>query len=206
MSTRQQPQPFILASTSPRRLELLKQIGITPSHVIAPDCDETPLKNELPPELAARLAKAKALAVHAKHPHHFILGADTLVACGRRILPKCENDNAVSNCLSLLSGRRHRVYAGVCIISPRGKLAERLVQSVVAFKRLSPDEIAAYVASGEGIGKAGGYALQGRAAAHIRFISGSPSAIIGLPLFETAQMLQSVGYALSHEKSPQPAL
>ena len=185
---------LILASSSPRRLELLRQIGIIPDKTVAPDSDETPLKAELPRALALRLAEAKADAVRQKHTGGFILAGDTVVACGRRILPKCANQEEVKKCLALLSGRRHRVYGGICVIDPAGKKATRLAESIVTFKRLSPDEIETYAKSGEGEGKAGGYALQGRAAAFIRFISGSASNIIGLPLFETAQLLASLGY------------
>lgn len=185
---------LILASTSPRRLELLKSIGITPDKVADPAIDETPLKAELPRALALRLAEAKAGAVHQKHPGSFILAGDTVVACGRRILPKCKDKAEVQRCLALLSSRRHRVYGGICVIDPAGKKASRLAESTVTFKRLSSAEIESYLKSGEGEGKAGGYALQGRAATFIRFISGSASNIIGLPLFETAQLLASLGY------------
>ena len=187
---------LILASTSPRRLELLKQIGITPDSVMAPDCDETPLKNEKPEVLAVRLAIAKAGAVRVKHPDSFIIGGDTVVYARAKYLPKCENDAQVKKCLQILSGRRHRVIGGVCVINPSGKIFSRVVMTTVAFKRLHNDEIESYVASGEGVGKAGGYALQGRAAAFIEFLSGSPSNVIGLPLHETAQLLQGSGYDL----------
>lgn len=185
---------LILASSSPRRLDLLKQIGITPDKIEAPACDETPLKNELPAQLAQRLALAKAQAVTEKNCKAIVLAADTVVACGRRILPKCENDMQVRDCLTLLSGRRHRVYGGICVIDANGKAHTRLAQSIVAFKRLSADEMEAYVKSGEGVGKAGGYALQGRAAAFIRFMSGSPSNVIGLSLYETTHLLGRAGY------------
>ncbi|NDE91192.1 MAG: septum formation protein Maf [Alphaproteobacteria bacterium] len=185
---------LILASTSPRRLELLKQIGITPDAVSAPDCDETPLKNEKPEALALRLAIAKAQAVHQKFPNDFVIAGDTVVDARAKILPKCADDAQVHACLKKLSGCRHRVYGGVCVINPSGKQFTRLVISTVAFKRLSSTEIERYVASGEGVGKAGGYALQGAAAAFIRFLSGSPSNVIGLPLHEAAQLLQGSGY------------
>jgi septum formation protein len=181
---------IILASTSPRRLELLKQIGVTPDTIIVPACDETPLKNELPAQLAARLALLKAQTVHAQHQNALVIAGDTVVACGRRILPKCVDAAEVIKTLTLLSGRRHRVYGGLTVIGANGVIKSRLVQSVVAFKALHADEIAAYANTGEGIGKAGGYAYQGRAAALIRFISGSASNIIGLPLYETAQLLR----------------
>lgn len=189
--------PLILASTSPRRLELLKQIGITPDGVASPDCDETPLKNEKPEELALRLAIAKAKAVQDKHAGSFIIAGDTVVHARAKLLPKCEDDAQVKKCLQDLSGRRHRVIGGVCVINPQGKIFSTTVLTTVAFKRLHDDEIAAYVKSGEGVGKAGGYALQGRAAAFIKFISGSPSNVIGLPLHEVAQLLQGSGYVFA---------
>ncbi len=185
---------LILASTSPRRLELLKQIGVTPDQVAAPVCDETSLKNELPYALALRLATQKAQSLTAKFPGAIILGGDTVVACGRRLLPKCETADEVKQCLELLSGRRHRVYGGICVIDAKGKVHARVAESALLFKRLSAEEIAAYVKSGEGQGKAGGYALQGRAAGFIKWMSGSPSNIIGLPLFEAQQLLRNAGY------------
>lgn len=185
---------LILASTSPRRLELLEQIGIKPDAVMAPDCDETPLKYEKPNELALRLAIAKARAVHANNPGTFVIAGDTVVDARAKVLPKCNDDAEVRKCLKILSGCRHRVYGGVCVINPAGKEFIRVVETTITFKRLHDSEIEAYVKSGEGIGKAGGYALQGRAAAFIRFVSGSPSNVIGLPLHEAAQLLQGAGY------------
>jgi septum formation protein len=185
---------LILASTSPRRLELLKQIGITPDAVTAPDVDETPLKAEKPRAYALRMAEAKALAVAPKHANDFVLAGDTVAAAGLRILPKCADEKEVRECLELLSGRRHRIYGGVCLIAPGKKPVLRLAESVVTFRRLTDKDITAYVKSGEGIGKAGGYALQGRAAAFIRFVAGSPSNVIGLPLYEAATLLESAGY------------
>lgn len=184
---------LILASTSPRRLELLRQIGISPDGVVDPSVDEAPLKNEIPHALAARLAEAKAHAGALKEKNALILAGDTVVACGRRLLPKCENTDEVKACLTLLSGRRHRVYGGVCVLKD-GKAHTRVAQSVLAFRRLTPQEIDAYARQGEGIGKAGGYALQGFGARFVRFMSGSPSNVIGLPLFETAQLLKATGY------------
>ena len=185
---------LLLASASPRRLDLLRQIGITPDRVLPADLDETPLKRELPGPHAKRLAQAKAEAIRAAVPGAFILAADTVVGCGRRILPKAETDEELRLCLDLLSGRRHRVHGGVCLIAPDGTIRLRLVQSSVTFKRLTPAEIDAYVASGEGRGKAGGYAIQGQAAALIRAIDGSYSNIVGLPLFETSQLLRGAGF------------
>lgn len=185
---------FILASSSPRRLALLADIGITPSKVVPADCDEAVLKKELPRQLAKRLAGLKMQTVAAKEKTAFVLGADTVVAVGRRILPKAENDDMVRECLKLLSGRRHHVYTGVALQTPGGKILERVCDSSVTFHALSDKDIEAYVECGEGIGKAGGYAIQGKAAAHIRFIAGSYSNIVGLPLFEVVQMLRGCGF------------
>jgi septum formation protein len=186
--------PLVLASASPRRLELLRQIGIVPDMSDPADIDETPLRNELPPAHALRLAREKVARVAPRHPGAYVLAADTVVACGRRILPKAADEKTARHCLELLSGRRHRVITGVAVVSPDGQLALRRVDSQVAFKRLSDAEIACYLASGEWCEKAGGYAIQGRAAALIRFISGSYSNVVGLPLFETAQLLAGRGY------------
>jgi nucleoside triphosphate pyrophosphatase len=185
---------LVLASASPRRLELLRQIGIAPDLVDPADLDETPLRDELPPANALRLAREKVARVAPRHPGAYVLAADTVVACGRRILPKPADEATARRCLELLSGRRHRVISGVAVVSPDGQLALRRVDSQVAFKRLSDEEIAAYLKSGEWCEKAGGYAIQGRAAALIRFISGSYSNVVGLPLFETAQLLTGRGY------------
>ena len=185
---------LVLASASPRRLDLLRQIAVIPAQVDPADLDESPAKGELPLPHARRLAEEKARAVAARHPGCFVLAADTVVACGRRILPKAEDAAPARKCLTLLSGRRHRVHGGVCLIAPDGKLRQRLVSTIVTFKRLSPAEIEAYVASGEWDGKAGGYAIQGLAARHVRAISGSYSNIVGLPLFETAALLEGAGF------------
>jgi septum formation protein len=184
--------PLVLASASPRRLALLGQIGITPDRVIAPDIDETPLPHELPRAYAQRLARAKAAAVDA--PGCLVLAADTAVAAGRRILPKAETAAEARACLTLLSGRRHNVLTAVALRRPDGQQTERLVTSVVAFARLTAPQLEAYLASGEWQGKAGGYAVQGRAAAFVRFLSGSHSNVVGLPLFETAQLLRGCGW------------
>ena len=179
----------MLASASPRRLDLLRQIGIVPDHVDPAEIDDSPLKAELPGRHALRLAEAKARTIAARHSGALILAADTVVACGRRILPKAEDIATARTCLALLSGRRHRVLGGIALMTPDGKLATRLVDSVVAFKQLTPTEIDDYLASGEWRGKAGGYAIQGLAAAYIRFISGSYSNVVGLSLYDTRQML-----------------
>ncbi len=188
---------FVLASTSPRRLELLKQIGITPGRVEAPQVNEQALKGELPSAFARRMAEEKAKEVSARFPQAVVLAGDTVVACGRRIMPKCRDEEEIKRSLALLSGRRHRVYGGVAVMAPGGHCLSRLAQSAVTLRRLNEKEINAYAATGEGLGKAGGYALQGRAAAFIRFTSGSPSNIIGLPLYETAHLLQLAGYGSS---------
>ena len=180
---------FILASSSPRRLALLKDIGITPDKVIPADIDETPKPREQPRHLAQRLAREKLHAISVQHKEGIILAADTVVGVGRRILPKAESADDVRECLTLMSGRRHHVYTGVAVRGADGKVRERVVDSRVIFKILTKAEIDAYIAGGEGIGKAGGYAIQGQAAALIRFISGSYSNIVGLPLFDVAQML-----------------
>ena len=186
--------PFVLASASPRRLELLRQVGLAPDSIDPPDIDESPRRGELPPAYATRLAEEKARTVMPRHPGAFILGADTVVACGRRILPKTEDEASARSCLELLSGRRHRVHGAITLVIPDGGLTSRRVDSLVAFKRLSEIEIRAYLCSGEWRGKAGGYAIQGRAAALIRWVSGSYSNVVGLPLFETVQLLAGRGY------------
>jgi len=185
---------LVLASASPRRLVLLRQIGLEPDQVDPADIDEVPRPGELPPAHAIRLAEQKARAVMPRHPGAFVLAADTVVACGRRILPKPVDPATARSCLKLLSGRRHRVHSGIALAGPDERLTLRRVDSQVAFKRLSEAEIAAYLCSGEWRGKAGGYAIQGRAAALIRWVSGSYSNVVGLPLFETAQLLAGRGY------------
>ncbi len=184
--------PLILASGSPRRLALLRQIGIEPDSVISPDIDETPLRDETPRLLASRLARAKLLAAGQDQ---FALAADTVVAAGTRILPKAETREQAAACLKLLSGRRHRVYSAIALRAPDGRIAARTVLSIVGFARLDYTESAAYLASGEWQGKAGGYAIQGRAAVFVDFISGSYSGVVGLPLHETAKLLRGLGYA-----------
>jgi septum formation protein len=170
---------------------LLRQIGAVPEATFAADIDESPRPRELPRALALRLARAKAEAAHQAYPMARVLAADTVVGAGRRILPKAQSETEARTCLAVLSGRRHRVFTGVCLIVPGARPRLRLGQSIVTFKRLTPAEIEAYIVSGEWHGKAGGYAIQGRAAAFTRFISGSYSNVVGLPLFETAQLLAS---------------
>ncbi len=185
---------LVLASASPRRLALLTQIALTPDLVDPADLDETPRPRELPAPYALRLAAEKARTVAARHGGAFVLGADTVVACGRRILPKPEDEAAARTCFALLSGRRHRVHGAIALVTPAGRLATRRVESAVTFKRLSQAEIDDYVAAGEWRGKAGGYAIQGLAARFVRMLGGSHSNVVGLPLFETAQLLAGHGF------------
>ena len=191
------PMRLVLASASPRRLDLLKQIGIVPDAVDAAELDETPLPDETPRRLALRLAIAKAVEVAARHPGAFVVAADTVVTVGRRIMPKAADAAEVRDCLNLLSGRAHRVLTGVAVTAPDGRVASRLVESRLHFKRLSQAELDAYLACGEGVGKAGGYAVQGRAAALVISLQGSYSGVVGLPLYETSSLLTGLGMALS---------
>jgi len=184
----------VLASASPRRLELLARIGIVPDRVLPTDIDETPRKAELPRKLAARLAAEKAEAAAAAAPGALVLAADTVVGVGRRILPKAASAAEARGCLELLSGRRHQVSTGVVLRTAEGRRLTRLVTTALAFQRLTTAQIDAYLETGEWQGKAGGYALQGRAEAFVRFLSGSWSNVVGLPLFETAQLLRGIGW------------
>lgn len=191
---------LVLASASPRRVALLQQIGIDPDALLPADIDETPKKNELPRSLATRLADEKAFAAQKIAGQReelqgcFLLAADTLVSVGRRILPKAELVEEAAACLRLLSGRAHRVYTGVTLLTPKGAVRRRLVETRVRFKRLSNDEIEAYLASGDWRGKAGGYAIQGFAASFVVRLIGSHSSVVGLPLAETYQLLSGEGY------------
>jgi septum formation protein len=187
--------PLILASASPRRRDLLAQVGLAPADIDPADIDETAGKTELPGPLARRLAEAKAAAVAARHSDAFVLGADTVVGVGRRIVGKPEDADAARRFLVLLSGRRHRVYGGICAIAPDGRRTARLVTTMVRFKRLSDAEIDAYLATGEWQGKAGGYAIQGHAAAFIPAINGSYTNVVGLDVAAAAAMLAGLGYA-----------
>ena len=189
---------LVLASASPRRVDLLAQVGITPDAIIPADIDESPLKFEQPRQHASRLAEAKARAVAAMDGGKgaFVLAADTVVACGRRILPKATTEAEARQCLALLSGRRHRVYGGICVITPDGKVLNNVVLTAVHMKKLHIDEIADYLASGEWDGKAGGYAIQGRAARFIKQINGAYPNVVGLPVYEVVQMLRGCGYPL----------
>lgn len=186
---------LVLASTSPRRRELLARIGLEPARVAAPEIDETPLKGELPRDYVARLARDKALAVE-RAADEVVLAGDTTVAVGRRILEKPADEADLRRMLVLLSGRRHHVYSGICVVGTDDRPRVRVVDTIVAFKALSAAEIDWYVETGEGMGKAGGYAIQGRAETFVRFLSGSHSNVVGLPLFETRALLTSAGIAL----------
>ncbi len=186
--------PLALASASARRLALLAQIGVVPSQIRPADIDEAPWPEEQPRLHAQRLARAKALAAHV--PGELTLAADTVVAVGRRILPKADHPATVRACLCLLSGRRHHVLTAVTLLGPDGRATERLVDSVVTFSRLNQAQVEAYVACGEGEGKAGGYAIQGQAASFVRWLGGSYSGVVGLPLFETAQLLRGHGWPI----------
>ncbi|MEY4671964.1 MAG: septum formation protein Maf [Pseudomonadota bacterium] len=186
---------LVLASSSPRRRDLLARIGATPARIASPDIDETPLAGERPRAYALRLAQAKATAV-PRDADEIVLAGDTTVALGHRILPPADSEAVQRKLLGLLSGRRHQCISAICVIDRNGQVRTRTVETIVAFKRLSDAEIDSYIASGEGLGKAGGYAIQGRAEALIRFVSGSHSGVIGLPLFETRALLLSAGYPL----------
>ncbi len=185
---------LVLASASPRRKQLLAQIGIEPDAVSPADIDETPIPRENPRAYAERLGVEKAEAVH--EAGQYTLAGDTVVALGRRILPKAETDDQVRACLELISGRSHHVLTSVCVMSPDGHIARRLSDTRVIVKRMTETEISAYLESQEGIGKAGGYAIQGLFGANIKQISGSYTGVMGLPVYETAQMLTGLGYRL----------
>lgn len=185
---------LVLASASPRRLALLAQIGIVPDLVVPADIDETPLLRESPRKLAERLAEAKARVVAEAHPDAFVLAADTVVALGARVLGKPDDAVQTKQFLSRLSGRRHRVIGGFCVIAPSGKCVVRTVLTQVVFRRLTTDEITAYIDQCEWQGKAGGYAIQGLAAAFVPRINGSYSNVVGLPLSEVAGVLKGLGY------------
>jgi len=184
---------FILASASPRRLQLLERIGVRPDHILPAGLDETPGKQELPLQYANRMAEEKALHIYQQHPTAIVLGADTVVACGRRILPKADNAPTARTCLQLLSGRRHRVITSVCLITPDKTIYKKTVMTSVKFKRLSAGEVDRYIATGQWQGKAGGYSIQESAECLIQAIQGSYSNIVGLPLYETRHLLLHAG-------------
>jgi len=188
------PPRLVLASESPRRRDLLAAIGLSPDLIAPADIDETPLRDELPRRLAARLSAAKADAVAAIHPDDYVLAADTVVSVGRRILPKATDAEEVARCLKLLSGRAHRVVTGVSVRGPGGRQGDRVVETRLKMRRLTEADIRAYADSGEGVGKAGGYGIQGRAGAFILSLSGSWPAVVGLPLYETETLLKGLGW------------
>jgi len=188
---------LVLASASPRRRELLARLGVAPARILAPDIDESPLPREIPRDHAVRLAAEKARAAAALAPGTLILAGDTAVGVGRRILPKAEDEATARRCLSLLSGRRHRVFSAIALLSPEGVLREALSETIVRFKVLSAEEIDAYIAGGEWHGKAGGYAIQGSAEGFCAWLSGSHSGVVGLPLFETRRLLKAAGVRLA---------
>lgn len=188
--------PLVLASSSPRRRDLLGRLGVDPARIASPDIDETPRKGEVPRVYALRMAEEKAVAV-ARDPGDIVVAGDTTVAVGRRILPQATDADVQRGFLNLLSGRRHHVFSAVAVIDCDGRLRSKICDSIVRFKRLSPDEIESYIESGEGLGKAGGYAIQGRAEALIDWMAGSHSGVIGLPLYETRALLRASGYPLA---------
>ena len=188
---------LVLASASPRRLDLLARIGVAPDAIVPADIDESVLRGELPRDHALRLAKEKAEAVALLHPNALVLAADTVVAVGRRILPKVEDEATLRACMKLLSGRRHRVLTGVALAAPGQPLRIRLGETTIAMKRLSNEEIDYYASHGEWRGKAGGYALQGYGEVYVRHIAGSYSNVVGLPLAETRLLLKSAGYPIA---------
>jgi septum formation protein len=185
---------LILASSSPRRRELLGLLGLTPDQIISPEVDETPLKYEIPRDYVKRVAIEKARAVHSRVPEAYILAADTIVERGRKIVLKAGNEEEARRILQSLSGRRHRVYTSVCVISPDGKEACRTVLTRLSFKRLSDEDLEAYVRSKEWEGKAGAYGIQGMAAKFVTYLSGSYTNVIGLPLYETECLLKGLGF------------
>ncbi|GAB5468146.1 MAG: Maf family nucleotide pyrophosphatase [Rhodospirillales bacterium] len=186
--------PLVLASASPRRRALLAQIGLTPDRIDPPQIDEQPGRRELPPAYVRRMAEEKLAAAAPRNPDCWLLAADTVVTLGRRILPKAESEAEAAACLALLSGRRHRVLGAIAVLTPDGRRATRQVTTRVAMKRLSREETAAYLASGEWSGKAGGYAIQGRAGAFVPWIEGSYSNVVGLCLAQTHSLLLGLGY------------
>lgn len=185
---------LILASASPRRLDLLAQIGLVPDAIIPADIDEAAEPHERPDHYARRMAAGKAALIARDHPGQYVLGGDTVVACGQRILPKAETEAEARQCMRLLCGRQHSVYGGICLITPAGEQKLRLSITQVRLRRLAADELAAYLAFGDWQGKAGGYAIQGMAARYIQRITGSYSNVVGLDLYAAAGLLRAAGF------------
>jgi septum formation protein len=188
---------LVLASASPRRLELLARLGVTPARVIATDIDESPRPREIPRAHAGRLAGEKARAAHSHNAGAVVLAGDTVVGLGRRIMPKAEDEATARHCLTLLSGRRHRVFSAIAVIDAAGTLREALSETIVRFKVLTEQEIAAYLAGGEWHGKAGGYAIQGSAEGFCAWLAGSHSGVVGLPLYEARRLLRAAGLPIA---------
>lgn len=187
---------LVLASTSARRRDLLARIGVVPDRVVGPHIDEDPRKGELPRAYALRLAQEKARAIDDRADDELVIAGDTTIALGRRILPPADSEEVQRTLLNLLSGRRHHALSAICVIDMGGHARTRIADTVVAFKRLTPQEIDAYIACGEGLGKAGGYAIQGRAEAFVRFVSGTHSGVVGLPLYDARALLEAAGYPI----------
>jgi septum formation protein len=212
MSDEKPRAKLVLASASPRRLALLERVGLSPDLLCPTDIDETPLRFETPRHLSIRLAEEKARAalplplVQNLGKEVYVVAADTVVGLGRRILPKAETEDDVKACLALLSGRSHWVYSTVAVIAPSGKLTKRCVETKLRFKRMSRVEIASYIASGEWRGKAGGYAIQGRAEAFVRQIYGSHAGVVGLPLYETIHLLEGAGFPVQKAMQHAPSI
>lgn len=188
---------FILASSSPRRLNLLNQIHITPTEIISPDCDEAIMAGECPLNYVRRIAQEKCYSQKNNYPKSWLLSADTIVCCGQKILSKTDNIEQVKQYLNMLSGRRHKVYTSFYLIAPSGKEISKTVQSIVSMKRLTQEEIHYYLSTSEWKNKAGGYSIQEQASCFIKFISGSYTNIVGLPTYELYQSLKGLGYGFS---------
>ena len=185
---------LILASASPQRVNLLKQVAITPDKIIPADIDETPIKGELPPAYVKRVAEEKAKKIHLENKDSFVLAADTVAALGRRIIGKADDEEMARKYVKMISGRRHKVLSGVTVIAPDGTKKSKIVTTTVKFRTMSPKEIDRYLKSGEWVGKSGCFAIQGRAGEFIEWLNGSFSNVVGLPLFETCHMLKNAGY------------
>jgi septum formation protein len=200
LHSRKKEDSFILGSSSKHRLEILKILGLLPGKVLSPDIDESPKKKELPHIYAQRMAMEKAQKLYSQYAGENILTADTVACCGRRILPKALTDDDVKFCLNMVSGRRHRVYTSICLVTSNGEFRQKTITTILKFKRLSDDEMKFYLLTGEGIGKAGGYSIQGIAQSFILWIRGSYLSVVGLPAYETVSLLKSVGVFQKHDQ------